>query len=506
MKLIPLCLDYSAVPLASGMLARLPSSLRLDEMTAPPASSSRPFSTFALVWLGQFVSLFGSGLTSFALGAHVYQLTGSTTRFVLMSFCATLPVALLSPFAGVLVDRWDRRKAMLWSDVGSGATTSIIWVLLILAESGHLSFQAWYLYPIVFLSGACNAFRWPAWTATTPLLIPKQHLGRANGMAELGVAISQIASPVVAGVLVGVIGLHGVLFIDMLSFLFAAGVLLSVRFPTPPSKAASATGPRSMRADLAEGLRFVRERPGLTYLLAFTTFTNASLILVMLLITPLVLGFTDMANLGLIGSLSGVGMLAGGLLTSVWGGPKRRILGVAGFPIIAALMLLLAALPPSVPLISTAAMLFLFSMPMTTANAQVLWQTKVPLELQGRVSALRKTSGQTGVLLVTLMAGPLADRVFEPWMAPGGALAGSVGQVLGTGPGRGIALLFVLWGFTVLGAVGLFLLSPRARRVQDELPDELPSQPHAPSPSSSKPSPADAASDNALPVTGHTPF
>ncbi|QSQ16891.1 MFS transporter [Myxococcus landrumensis] len=473
-------------------------------MTAPSASPSRPFVTFALVWLGQFVSLFGSGLTSFALGAHVYKLTGSTTRFVLMSFCATLPVALLSPFAGVLVDRWDRRKAMLWSDVGSGVTTAIIWVLLILSEAGHLSFQAWYLYPIVFLSGCCNAFRWPAWTATTPLLIPKQHLGRASGMAELGVAISQISSPVVAGVLVGVIGLHGVLFIDMCSFLFAAGVLVSVRFPSPPPRVTQVTGPRTMRADLLEALRFVRERPGLKYLLAFTTFTNASLILVMLLITPLVLGFTDMANLGLIASISGLGMLGGGIVTSVWGGTKRRIRGVAGFPILAALMLLLAALPPSVPLIATAAMLFLFSMPMTTANSQVLWQTKVPLELQGRVAALRKTSGHTGVLLVTLLAGPLADRIFEPWMAPGGALAGSVGRVLGTGPGRGIALLFVLLGLTVLCAVGLFLLSPRARRVQDELPDAIPAHPLAPSPSST-PHSADAAPDSALPATGNTP-
>ncbi|NVJ26066.1 MULTISPECIES: MFS transporter [Myxococcus] len=474
-------------------------------MTAPsPASPSRPLFTFGLVWLGQFISLFGSGLTSFALGAHVYQLTGSTTRFVLISFCATLPLAVLSPFAGVLVDRWDRRKAMLWSDVGSGVTTALIWLLLVADDTGRLEFKAWYLYPIVLLGGCCTAFRWPAWTATTPLLIPKRHLGRASGMAELGAALSQIASPVFAGVLVGSIGLHGVLFLDVLSFLFAAGVLVAVRFPPTPGASARSTGPRSMSRELAEGWRFLRERRGLSYILAFTTFTNASLALVLLLFTPLVLAFTDLKNLGLIGSISGMGMLAGGILTSVWGGPKHRILGIAGFPAVASLMLLLAALPPSVPLLATAAALFLFSMPLTTANSQVLWQLKVPLEIQGRVSALRKTVGQSAVLLVTLMAGPLADRVFEPWMAPGGAFAGSVGRVLGTGTGRGIAFLFVVLGLTVLCAVGLLLLSPRARRVQEEHPDVIPSHPLA-IPLSSEPPPAGAVSESPLSATGNSP-
>ncbi|AKF80662.1 Predicted arabinose efflux permease, MFS family [Myxococcus fulvus] len=474
-------------------------------MTAPsPASPSRPLLTFALVWLGQFVSLFGSGLTSFALGAYVYQLTGSTTRFVLISFCATLPLAVLSPFAGVLVDRWDRRKAMLWSDVGSGVTTGLIWTLLVADNAGWLKFQSWYMYPIVLLGGCCTAFRWPAWQATTPLLIPKRHLGRASGLAELGAAISQIASPVFAGVLVGSIGLHGVLFMDVLSFLFAASVLVAVRFPSPPPSAARASGKRSMRAELAEAWRFVRERRGLTYLLCFTTFTNASMALVLLLITPLVLSFTDVKSLGVIGSVSGLGMLAGGVLTSVWGGPKQRMRGVAGFPLIAAAMLLLAALPPSVPLLATAAMLFLFSMPLTAANSQVLWQTKVPLEIQGRVAALRKTVGQSAVLLVTLVAGPLADRVFEPWMAPGGALADSMGRLLGTGPGRGIALLFVVIGLTVLCAVGLLLSSPRARRVQEELPDVIPSHPLA-STLPSEPPAADAVPENRLSATGNTP-
>ncbi|NTX04442.1 MULTISPECIES: MFS transporter [unclassified Myxococcus] len=474
-------------------------------MTAPsPASPSRPLLTFGLVWLGQFVSLFGSGLTSFALGAHVYQLTGSTTRFVLISFFATLPLAVLSPFAGVLVDRWDRRKAMLWSDVGSGLTTALIWLLLVADDLGQLAFKAWYLYPIVLLGGCCNAFRWPAWTATTPLLIPKQHLGRASGMAELGGAISQIASPLFAGLLVGSIGLHGVLFMDVVSFLFAAGVLVVVRFPSAPGASVRRAGPRSMRAELAEGWRFVRDRPGLSYILAFSTFTNSSLALVLLLFTPLVLAFTDLKHLGLIGSISGMGLLAGGILTSVWGGPRRRILGIAGFPIIASVMLLLAALPPSVPLLATAAALFLFSMPLTTTNSHVIWQLKVPLEIQGRVSALRKTVGQSGVLLTTLIAGPLADRVFEPWMAPGGAFAGSVGRVLGTGTGRGIAFLFVVLGFAVLGAVGLLLLSPRARRVQEELPDMIPSHPLATSLPSEQP-PAGAVPESPLSATGNTP-
>jgi DHA3 family macrolide efflux protein-like MFS transporter len=472
-------------------------------MTSSLASQPRPIATFIVTWLGQFISLFGSGLTAFALGAHIFQSTGSTTRFALFALCSILPISLLSPLAGVLVDRWDRRKTMLLSDVGSGLSTLLIWLLLLASDAGYLSFQDWYFYPPVLVGACANAFRWPAWGATTPMLIPKQHLGRASGAVEAGAALTQVCSPLVAGVLVGRIGLHGVLFIDMVSFLFAAGVLLFVRFPSlPHSTDAREAGRRTLRKDLAVGLSFVWKRPGLAGLLAFTTFTHSSTMVVTLLFTPLVLGFTDMQHLGMIISWGGMGMLAGGVMTSLWGGPKRRMVGIAGYPVVAGLVLMLAALPPTVPLVAAAAASFLFSMPLTSATAQVIWQTKVPLEFQGRVLGLRKTVAQSVALLATMTAGPLADHLFEPWMAPGGALAGTLGAVIGTGRGRGIALMFLLLGLAQWVGVAVLLLSPRVRNVQEELPDLLPARftpPRAPSEA-----PAATLPDAPQPATGNT--
>ena len=75
---------------------------------------------FVVVWLGQLVSLVGSGLTSFALGLWVYERTGSVTLFALISLFAVLPGVVLSPLTGVLADRWDRRWVMVLSDTGAG--------------------------------------------------------------------------------------------------------------------------------------------------------------------------------------------------------------------------------------------------------------------------------------------------------------------------------------------------------------------------------------------------
>src|SRR5512143_953797 len=103
---------------------------------------------FAVVWLGQMVSFIGSGLTSFALGVWVFQKTGAITQYALISLFFVLPGVLLGPLAGTLVDRWDRRQAMLISDLGAGLSTLSVAVMYMLG-----GLQVWYVYLAVFMSG-----------------------------------------------------------------------------------------------------------------------------------------------------------------------------------------------------------------------------------------------------------------------------------------------------------------------------------------------------------------
>jgi len=467
-----------------------------------PLVITQPLRVFGLSWLGQLLSLIGSGLTSFAIGVEIYRLSGSITQFSLFYFSYYVPLLLLSPLAGTLADRWDRRKVLLLSDVGAGFGSLLIWLLLQAGEAGMWTLQAWHFYPAIALGAAFSTLRRPALQATTVLLIPKQHLGRANGLTELAVAAGQVAAPVLAGGLVPRIGMKGIILIDLLTFLFSVGVLLLIRFPRPPESAEGQSVQGSMWKQTTYGWTFIRTRPGLMGLLLYSAHTNLVMGLVTVLITPLVLSFADIPSLGMVVSASGLGMLLGGIFMSAWGGPKRRMLGVLGTGLPAGAVLLLAGLPPTLSLVSFAASAYLFTLPIQMSCVHTIWQSKVAPDLQGRVFAVRRMVAMSASPVAALLAGPLADDLFEPWLAPGGALADSVGRLIGTGPGRGIGFLFVAMGLLSVLATVMVWLSPRVRRVEDELPDALPASP--PSVPAQAPVPAveAGAEDTALPPTG----
>jgi hypothetical protein len=440
---------------------------------------ANPLPAFAVTWSGQLLSLLGSGLTSFALGLEVYQRSQSIMQFALVNFFFFAPALVLLPFAGALVDRWDRRRAMLIADLGAGLSSLFIFLLIAAGEHGIWPLQVWHLY-LPFASAAVfDALRWPAYQSAITLLVPKRHLGRANGLVELSNALVLVVRPLLGGLLLLQIGLRGVLLIDLTTFLIAVISLLLVRFPPTPPVERDPGGKRSLLSEAAEGWAYVKSRPGLLGLLAFAATVALVLGFVTVLITPLILSFTDVSTLGVILSVAALGMLVGGLVASTIGPPRRRMHGVVGFQLLAGLSLLAAGLPPTSGLVTGAAALFLFSVPLTYASTQTIWQSKVPPGLQGRVFALRRMLTLAAPPLAALLCGPLAEEVFEPLMAADGALAGSVGQAIGTGTGRGIALLFMVLAALTLANAAVAWLSPRVRLVEDEVPDALPREPHA---------------------------
>ncbi|PTL74977.1 MFS transporter [Vitiosangium sp. GDMCC 1.1324] len=444
--------------------------------TPEPRASSNPLRAFLVTWVGQLLSLIGSGLTSFALGIEVYKRTGSITKLSLVTFFSIIPFVLVAPFAGALVDRWNRRTVMLISDLGAGICSFLIWCLVAAGEKGFWPLETWHFYLPFGLSGLFAAFRAPALSAATSQLVPKQHLGRANGMIEMAGASSQLISPVLAGALVVHIGLQGIILIDLTTFVFAFGSLLFVRIPSLPRSAESAAR-KSLRQEVAYGWSFIRTRPGLVGLLVSSTVTNVVLGMVVVLITPLVLSFGDAATLGLILSLAGVGMLLGSIAMSIWGGPKRLVRGALALQLVASLVLFGGALPASTPVVALCAGMFLFTIPLITGTLQSIWQRKVPQEVQGRVFSTKRMIVLAMSPVSSLLSGPLADKLFEPWLAPGGALASSVGLIVGTGKGRGIGFLFVVLGCVMAVNVLITWLSPRVRHIETELPDALPDKP-----------------------------
>jgi DHA3 family macrolide efflux protein-like MFS transporter len=295
-------------------------------------------------------------------------------------------------------------------------------------------------------------------------------------MVQSGMALTQILAPGLAGTLVATIGPANVMLIDFGTFLFAMLTLLVIRIPRP---AASAEGARrgSLLREAWWGWRFIRERPGLLGILILFASTNFCMSMMQVLVMPLVLGFTTTQVLGVVLSVAGSGMLTGSVVMSLWGGPRHRMKGIYFALAAQGVILLLGGLRPDAVLIASAAFAFLFLIPIIVGSSQAIWQVKVPPDLQGRVFSVRRMIAISTLPLAALLAGPLADRVFEPMMAPGGLLAGSVGRVLGVGEGRGIGLLFLVLGILMLIAVAVAWRVPRLRNVETELPDMVDDEP-----------------------------
>jgi MFS family permease len=420
---------------------------------------------FTLIWVGQFVSLMGSGLTTFALGVWTYQLTGSATKFALISMFGALPNIVALPLAGVLVDRWERRRVMILSNAGCGLVTLALGALF---TSGRV--EIWHIYAATAALSVFSAFQLIAYSASVALLVPARHFGRASGIVQTAQAVSQIGAPLIAGALMFSLGIHGLLGIDFLTYIFALLTLAAARIPRPEAREAG--GP--LLRQTAYGWNYIRERPGLLALLTYFASVNLLMTTARVLFIPMTLSFASPTALATVLSVSSGGLLLGGLLMSAWGGPRRRVAGVFGFGALAGLTILLAGLRPSLLLVGGANFALMLVAPIINGCNQAIWQSKVAADVQGRVFATRQLIGWSLNPLAYAVAGPLADNLFEPLVASAGGPLGEVLRaVVGVGPGRGIALMYVIAGLLCLLIPAVIYLYPRLRRVESELPDAI---------------------------------
>src|ERR1041385_1321503 len=187
---------------------------------------------FSIVWLGQIISVLASGMTTFAFTIYMYQQTHSATAMGFVQVAYITPFLIMSPIAGVMVDRYDRKWMMMISDIAGGLASLI---MLILYATGHLQF--WHLYIASVVKGIGTTFQWPAYSAAISVMIPKEQYGRANGMMSLVEAGPGIVSPFLAGALLPFIGVGGILLADTLTFAIAIFSLIVVSIPNPPHSA-----------------------------------------------------------------------------------------------------------------------------------------------------------------------------------------------------------------------------------------------------------------------------
>lgn len=429
--------------------------------SGPPPSLGR----FLTVASGQIVSMTGTALTEFALPIWAYLDTGSLLRFALFSVVGLLPGILVAPVAGALVDRSDRRVALIGSNV---AAAGLLGLLTVLVAGGGLGSPL--LYATLAVLSAVLSVQRLAYMSAVPQLVPKRYLGHANGVLQFGTGTAQFLTPLLAVALLEAVGLMGVLGVALGSYVVSLVILLVVRFPNTMAWRRRET----VLAEIRNGYQYFFQRPGLRAMLMFFVTLNAPLAAVTVMLSPLVLSVGTLSNAGQVSMVTAGGAIAGGLVMAFWGGPRqRRMRGMLWTAAWLAVFAVVIGSRPSLPVIAAGAFGFSFALTIVNGIWLTIIHTKVPQRFHARVIALNQMFALSVVCLGFLLA-PLAARVLEPLMVPGGLLADSVGAVIGVGAGRGIALLDLLCALGLATAVTVALCRPVLANFDRDVPDAEP--------------------------------
>lgn len=430
---------------------------------------------FVVIWLGQIVSILASAMSQFGLTIWMYQQTQSATAMGLLQVFFITPFLIMSPLAGVWVDRYNRKLMMMVSDLA--AVTATFGIFLLYA-TGNLQF--WHLYVAAVLNGIGNTFQWPAYSAAISTLVPKEQLGRANGLTSLMEAGPGVLAPALAGALLPVVGLTGLLFFDFITFFVAIGSLAFVIIPQPERSV------EGLQADeggwlqqAAFGFKYIFVRPSLLGLQMIFFFGNLFSGMVFTVMAPMLLARTgqDSVVFGTVQSMFAVGGILGGVLMSLWGGFKRRVNGVLLGWLVTSLAAVWLGLGQSLTIWIPAAIVSMLVSPLINGSNQAIWQSKVAPDLQGRVFSARRLIAWFSNPLSPLLAGTLADFVLEPAMRVDGSFSRLFSGWVGNGPGAGMGLLMVFCGLAgCLIGLGGYLI-PVIRQAEDLLPDHAPLAP-----------------------------
>ncbi len=397
--------------------------MTIHQSDTPQAEKAPGLGAFFVIWGGQAVSLIGSELVQFALLWTITERTGSGSMLALASAVAVLPKIVLAPVAGALVDRWNRRLVMIAADSFAGLVIAVLALALALDR-----FAIWMIFPAIFLRSIAGVFHWSAMQASTPLMVPDEHLGRVAGLNEVVNGLMSIAAPPLGALLIALLPLQSIFWIDVSTAALAVGTLLLVAIPQPdrPTIVEGKATVRAVLADLSTGFRFVWNWVGmravLLILLAVFVLIIPAINLVPLLVTGHFGGGVD--GYAAMQTAFGVGLVVGGLVMSAWGGFKRHAVTMTGgFLAMGCFSLLIGFLPPSAFVIAVGAMgLFGLTNAAAVAAIHALLQTTVPHDLQGRVMSVMMSLTSTAVMIGLAAAGPISDLAGpQTWYLIGGA-------------------------------------------------------------------------------------
>lgn len=420
---------------------------------------------FFIIMLGQIISILGSNLSSFAVGVWVYGKTGSIGDFSLISVCALLPSVLLAPVAGVVADRYDKKMIMILSDLCAVIGTCFVFIMYSLGQ-----LEVWHICLAVLVSCIGNTFQSPAFLSAIPIIVPKCYLGQANGILQFVWSSGGVMGPLLGAGALYLLGMQGVLLVDFITCFATIGTLLFVKFPNRMFKKRE----ESFIKELSGGWRYIMRRHSFVVMVIFFVVANFLMSLITVLFTPLAIALSTDSQLGVVLGANAAGAVVGAIIMSLWGGTKRRADGMIGFLILTGVSIILMGIRPSALLLGIGLFSFGVSIAFVDTHWQILIQSKVGLELQGRVFSINQMLVSTFRPIAMLLAAPLCEKIFTPFLESNLPISRSIKMIIGSGETSDMGLLLVVVGVVLLiWSIGGFRYKP-LRNMEDYLPDTIP--------------------------------
>ena len=382
---------------------------------------------FLVIFSGQAFSLFGSRLVQFALVWYLTSQTGSAQVLTTASIVAIIPQVVIAPFAGALVDRWNRRRVMMLSD---SLIAAAIMVLAVLFAFDRV--EVWHIYLVMLFRSAGGAFQWPAMQASTSMMVPKQHLSRIAGLNQSLQGLVAIVAPPAGALLLELLPIQYVLAVDVATAVFAVGPLIFISIPQPERSGSSA---RSVLTDMREGFRWIWSKKPIVMIMGISLMinlvTNPAFTLLPLLITTYFKG--GAIELAWVQSANGIGMILGGVTLGIWGGFKSKSRTAFSALIVGGFGLLGFSQTPADMFWFGIICVFIFGFMNAIGNSSFfsVLQVVVPHEIQGRVFTLVMATSIAVSPIGLAIAGPVAEVLGIRFWFSLAAVAILIGSLMG---------------------------------------------------------------------------
>ncbi len=405
---------------------------------------------FFVLWLGEFLSVIGTGITGFALSVDIYQKTGMASYYSLITLSTVAPSILIRPVAGALADKYSRRLIMIMGNMLAGSGIVLLFFLLHF-EAGAISIV--HICFCMIVSSIGTGLSVPAYTSCITLLIPEEFYQVASGMIQVSASAQYIISPLLAGILLPIMGAENVILLDAASFLIVILIVFWIKVPLKVSDKEDEK--EKLLVSIKKGMKYLRDYKENVKLIIMGMLVNFFMGFLIVLIGPMILSFSTQTWLGIGESISALGMVAGSVLVMFVKLPKNLYSKIYSYVILMGIGYAMVGLTQNYLFIIVACITFFYSIPYINTYVDVVFRTTIEKKMQGRVYAIHGALVQAGYIVAYSVAGLLADYIFEPMFKEGGYFYNNLGRIFGTGEGRGIGLMFVICGICIV-TIGLF--------------------------------------------------